>query len=354
MEEKVEVVFIFGSSNRCYRETVRRFNAVHAERPISLSYVQHLIRKFVSTGSVTNAKKSGRPAVRTEELQEHVLAEVAVKPQQSIRELSLTCDASRMTVQRILKLHKFHPFKLQIHQELTEHDPDNRLEFCEIMTERINNNTISVKNVCFSDESSFSLHGLVNRHNCRYWSDENPHEFRELNTQYPQKVNVWAGILGDHIIGPMFIPGNLTGELYHEMLTDLIVPLITDIVENNEDEFDDDAAIVFQQDGCPAHYFRRVRDYLDEAFPGQWIGRRGSIEWPARSPDLSPLDFFLWGHLKSVVFRTKPNDIEELKRRITDACHQITPETLQSVRQQFEQRLYFCQEVGGAHFEHLT
>ena len=45
-----------------------------------------------------------------------------------------------------------------------------------------------------------------------------------------------------------------------------------------------------------------VRRFLDEEFPGRWIGRRGPVEWPARSPDLTPPDFFLWGVLKPRVF----------------------------------------------------
>ncbi|KAJ8923944.1 hypothetical protein NQ315_006720 [Exocentrus adspersus] len=35
-----------------------------------------------------------------------------------------------------------------------------------------------------------------------------------------------------------------------------------------------------------------VRLFLNDVFPGKWIGKRGPIEWPARSPDLSPLDFY--------------------------------------------------------------
>jgi hypothetical protein len=38
-----------------------------------------------------------------------------------------------------------------------------------------------------------------------------------------------------------------------------------------------------------------VRRYLDEVFPNRWTVRRGQIEWSARSPDLTPLDFFFMG-----------------------------------------------------------
>jgi hypothetical protein len=40
--------------------------------------------------------------------------------------------------------------------------------------------------------------------------------------------------------------------------------------------------------------------------PGQWIGRRGAVEYPPRSPDLTPLDFYLWGTLKDMAYRRKP------------------------------------------------
>ena len=43
------------------------------------------------------------------------------------------------------------------------------------------------------------------------------------------------------------------------------------------------------------------------------MSRLGDVEWPARSPDLSPLDFFLWGHLKERVYRDSPKTLTELK-----------------------------------------
>jgi len=48
----------------------------------------------------------------------------------------------------------------------------------------------------------------------------------------------------------------------------------------------------FQQDGTPAHNAIVVRQYLNEHFPNRWIGTHGVIQWPARFPDLTRLDFF--------------------------------------------------------------
>lgn len=53
------------------------------------------------------------------------------------------------------------------------------------------------------------------------------------------------------------------------------------------------------------------------------IGRGGPITSPARSLDLTPLDFYVWGHTKELVYVTSVNSIEELSQRITDAADQM-------------------------------
>ena len=83
------------------------------------------------------------------------------------------------------------------------------------------------------------------------------------------------------------------------------------------------SSFFFQQDGTPPHFALNVRAYLDQTFPDRWIGRAGPFAWPPRSPDLNPLDFYLWGHVKTAVYRTKPRSTAELKQRITDALAAI-------------------------------
>jgi len=48
-----------------------------------------------------------------------------------------------------------------------------------------------------------------------------------------------------------------------------------------------------------------VKDFLNESFPNRWLGRRGTIPWPPRSSDLTSLDYYLWGHMKTLVYETK-------------------------------------------------
>jgi hypothetical protein len=48
-------------------------------------------------------------------------------------------------------------------------------------------------------------------------------------------------------------------------------------------------------------FSRAVRDVLNNTYNNRWVGRGGPTTWPPSSPDLNPLDFYLWGHLKSLV-----------------------------------------------------
>ena len=105
--------------------------------------------------------------------------------------------------------------------------------------------------------------------------------------------------------------------------------------------------LYFQQDGAPAHYSLIVREWLDQKFPGRWIGRRGPIEWPARSPDLTPPDFFLWGYLKNIVYKDRPSTLDELRDRIEQACEDIPKKMCDRVCKSMGDRLKRCREAKG-------
>ncbi|GBM53233.1 hypothetical protein AVEN_14249-1 [Araneus ventricosus] len=68
-----------------------------------------------------------------------------------------------------------------------------------------------------------------------------------------------------------------------------------------------------------------VQQYIRDTFQQQVIGYGGCVEWPPGSPDLNPLDFFLWGYIKQRVYATSPLKLQELRNRITDACASVSP-----------------------------
>ena len=111
--------------------------------------------------------------------------------------------------------------------------------------------------------------------------------------------------------------------------------------------------IYYQQDGAPAHKTRRCLALLQQRYPGRVISIGGNIAWPPRSPDLTPLDFFLWGHIKSIVYTTPPTTVEDMQERIINALQTITPEILQNVRRSFSKRIRLLIDTEGRHVENL-
>jgi len=77
-------------------------------------------------------------------------------------------------------------------------------------------------------------------------------------------------------------------------------------------------------------------------FTGRLISLRGQVGWPARSPDLSQCDFFLWGYLKEKFFKHRPRSFEDLKERIRQEIDAISHEITQRVMKNFRERLHQC------------
>jgi hypothetical protein len=146
---------------------------------------------------------------------------------------------------------------------------------------------------------------------------------------------------------PVFLDNKLTGVRYRQYLENTLQPYLDEMTLTSRLRF------YFQQDGAPPHFSIVARQWLNQWLPGRWIGRRGPVEWPPRSPDLTPLNFFLWGHLKSVVCSNRERSIAQLQDNIRVVCAVITPVTLRRVRPSLLSRIYMCQQQDGHQFEHL-
>ena len=94
---------------------------------------------------------------------------------------------------------------------------------------------------------------------------------------------------------------------------------------------------MFQQDGAPPHLALDVRAYLNDELANCWVGTAAAADdalllWPPRSPDLTPLDFFLWGFVKGkVYYPALANSIKDLKKRSRVAVTLVTPQLLKKV-----------------------
>ena len=234
--ERITILMMrgYGDRVRTFEEVKNLFNDAFPNRnPISKATVLKTVRRFEETGNCRDRRRSGRPAVVDEEKSLEILQHVVETPVSSLRKISQVSDVCFKSVHNVLIKHKYHPFKIHVVQELSEDDYERRIEFCDIMMSRFDQNNQFFKFIVFSDEATFMLNGKVNRHNCRFWANENPHWMREGHTQRPGKLNVWAGLLGNHKIGPFFIDGNLTSQLYLELLETQIVPTIRNVMGPN-------------------------------------------------------------------------------------------------------------------------
>jgi hypothetical protein len=109
--------------------------------------------------------------------------------------------------------------------------------------------------------------------------------------------------------------------------------------------------VIFMQDGAPPHFYQSVRKALNEKFPNSWIGRGGPIFWPPRILDLTPMNLFLWGYVKNIVYAEKIRDLRHLRHRITAAIAKVTPNMVQRNWHEIECRLDICRGTNGAHIE---
>ncbi|GFV94839.1 DUF4817 domain-containing protein [Trichonephila clavipes] len=143
------------------------------------------------------------------------------------------------------------------------------------------------KRILFSNEAHFWLNGYVNKQNCRIWSEANPQVYVETPL-HPEKLTVWGLLYG--LVESFFKNDeghNVTvnGDRYRAMITNFFIPEL-----NNHDVQE----LGFQQDVATCHTARATIDLLKDTFGDRLISSFGPANWPPRSCDLTPLDYFLW------------------------------------------------------------
>ncbi|GFV17517.1 putative DD41D transposase [Trichonephila clavipes] len=146
-----------------------------------------------------------------------------------------------------------------------------------------------LKRILFSDEAHFWLNGYVNKQNCRIWSEANLQVHVETPL-HPEKLTVW----------------------------------------------------------CALWAARATFDLLKDTFGDRLISRFGPVNWPPRSCDLTPLDYFLWGYVKSLVYADKPQTLDHLEDNIRRVIADIRPQMLEKVIENWTSRLDYIRASRGS------
>ncbi|GFW14872.1 DUF4817 domain-containing protein [Trichonephila clavipes] len=105
----------------------------------------------------------------------------------------------------------------------------------------------------------------------------------------------------------------------------------------------------FQQKGATCHIARATIDLLKDTFGDHLISRFGPVNCPPRSCDLTPLDYFLWSYVKSLVYADKPQTLDHLENNICRVMADIRPQMLEKVIENWTSRLDYIRASCGSH-----
>lgn len=345
------MVMIFAETRRNAAEAAREFHRRFPNaRPPSRKYISRLVCRLRMTGSLLPAGRTTGRQKLLEDQKIDILGYFAAYPRASIRAVSAELDVPRSSIWRLLRSSNLHPYSISNHQALLPTDCQRRLDFCNWALIQLESNPGFLRNIIWTDECKFSQDGPINHHNDHYWSDGNQFVIQQRHHQQRFSVNVWCGIFNQKLIGPVMYAQNLTGELYHEII---LAGAVTDFIDTVPLAVRQH--VWYQQDGAPPHRRQIVTSWLNREFQNQWIGLLGPVAWPPRSPDLSPLDFYLWGRLQDLVYEEGiPRDLPELRSRILQACRTISAAELNNVQNVIATRLQLCIGNDGEHFEQLA
>ena len=331
----------------------RKFKNAYKGMNVSRVNIYKLVKKFEELGTVKNAAKSGRPkSSRSDENVSTLQDMLERSPEKSVRRTSSETGISRSSVHNIMRKDlELFPYKIQIMQSLSITDQVERQTFCNWATDVAENYADAFQDVWFSDESHFLLSGHVCKQNMRFWASEQPHCYAE-KPLHSEKVTVWCAMSPHGVIGPYLFSDTVNSERYLSMLNNKFLPELRKRSVNMHN-------VWFMQDGATPHTAGKVLDKLHDTFGDRIISRRYpevkecGVTWPAHSPDLNPCDFFLWGYLKSLVYKPKPTDTIMLLRNIRREARKISVDTCANVIISFKERVREGKRQKGRHLENV-
>lgn len=315
------------------------------------------VAKYQNTGTSLNRNKGNSGRRRTGRSEGNIAAVrelLEQNPHVSSRRNPIAIPQA--TFNRITRLDlRWHPYRMHVRHELLENDWPRRLRFSEWFNQRCRKENF-LDQLIIGDEAGFEMNGQVNTHNVREYAPKgNPPAFNFDRSHERAKLTVWAGLCGNGVVlGPYLFDGNVDGLAYLRMLNEFAFPVLANNFNNQywEGMF---RGLWWAQDGAPAHRLLEVRHRLNETFRNRVVGLGHNVEWPPRSPDLTPCDFFLWGYLKDKVFSRPPENIEELRQRIIEEFNTLRqrPEIIQRAFRDMHRRTILCVERNGGHVEEL-
>lgn len=239
----------------------------------------------------------------------------------SLRQIAAKNQICPATARKILKDRGFVYSSINKRIRLTASKKKTRVTFAQKMSREDS----IWQNVFFTDECSFWLGR--SRPN-KLWTQDAMEE--EGGQYHGEKVHCWGGISACGALKLEVFEENLDSEGYLEIL------------RSREEEMNNlyPEGWIFQQDGSGVHRSDLVTDYID-------YNTIETINWPAYSPDLSPIEN-VWGWLKTQVNKDMPQTLDSLKRSIRNNWNRIDVEFLKPYFDSMPQRMEMVIRGQGA------
>lgn len=200
---------------------------------------------------------------------------------------------------------------------------------------------INMNHVLFTDETRATLDGPDGWSKGWVLSGSERHQ-RLRRQQQGGGVMIWAGIIGDRLVGPVRVPDGvkITSTSYCDMLKEVLEPWLDDIplslLQN----------LIFMHDNAPSHSARSTTVFLDSlGFQGEKL-----MAWPPCSPDLNPIENF-WSLLKGEIYAggRQYTSKSALWDAVAASARAILPSTIKKLTSSMDSRIIEVIKRHGGH-----
>ncbi len=220
-------------------------------------------------------------------------------------------------------------------------DAEKRLKFCNDMLKLLKSHP---DRLIFSDEKLFDCNDHTSK---RQYIPPGGQAAPRKKCAFGPKLHVWGAISTNFrhfVVFPEHDPVEkgkngqplsfkVTGPRYTELC-------LKSWLKADKAKFRNGGAVYFMQDGAGCHRSRVASDFF-EANP-----RINKLKWPARSPDLNPIEH-LWGRVQVEVSKRGPRDHESLEQFFHEEIAKIPTEEIDALVESFIERLKKCIKKKG-------
>jgi transposase len=298
-KEKLSMVFKYYHEKKKHKTIARELHCTRQE-------VGHVLQLFVTTGDVEGERRSGRPRVVRDEVEEVVDKAIKRKRHATGQELADVVEettgtrVSARTMRRVRRRLHYHPVHISVKPALTERHMEARLAWCQ---EHLHDN---VRSFVFLDEMGVCL----DHHRRLYWIKHG--EARPVKETMPLKVrlNVWGAVWWEGKSDLHITRDNFNSEKYVEVLEATLSPHVPMGRRR------------FIQDGVPFHWTHAVTGWFSDHQV------RLVEDFPAKSPDLNIVEY-VWGWMKYHIAGDEPHDADSLEEAIESAWESLAQVTIQ-------------------------